>query len=372
MAKEQKDLETRQAEEEKELQLLEKSLDKEYGAGALKSGNTVVDVDTFPTDIVPFDISIGCGGMPVNRIMELYGIESAGKTTLALHIMAKCQQYFFEKKQRKGRVAFIDAEHALDPDWAEHIGLDMDSMRVNQPNSGEEALEIATTLAQSKLFDMIVVDSVAALLPKKMLEGEIGDANIGAQAQLMSRFMSRIKKPCYSNDVALIMLNQVREKIGVMFGNPETTPGGRALKFYSSIRVELRKAATVKDGKDGPGVGITTRFKFVKNKVGPAFTSGTFNIMNGKGKDGYKGIDTAEALLDAALERKIVTRSGSHYRLGDEILGNGRNNVAVFLRECPETFMDIKDKIYKEAFKHLETVPDDIQAELSEGFDEQE
>ncbi|HMA59971.1 MAG TPA: recombinase RecA, partial [Halanaerobiales bacterium] len=279
---------------------------------------------------LPLDIALGVGGIPKGRIIELYGNESSGKTTLGLHIIAEAQK-------QGGIAAFIDAEHALDPRYAENLGVNIDDLLISQPNNGEEALEIAEALVRSNAIDLVVIDSVAALVPKAELEGEMGDTHVGLQARLMSQAMRKLSGAISKSDTACIFINQIREKVGVMFGNPETTPGGRALKFYSSVRIELRRSQTIKDGDEI--IGSHARAKVVKNKVAAPFRKAEFDIMYGT------GISRTGCVLDMGEDTGIIDRAGSWYSYGDVRLGQGRENSKEFLKENEDILKEIEHKI---------------------------
>jgi|TARA_R110000751_G_scaffold23590_4_gene65171 recombination protein RecA len=327
------------------LEDLKNKIEKDHGAGAVMLGkNAIVDVDVFPTGIITVDSALGVGGIPRGRIIELYGPESSGKTTTALQIIASCQQFYFENKKRNGACAFIDAEHALDPNWADKIGVDMEHLLISQPDNGEQALTIVEAIAESGLVDLIVVDSVAALIPKKMLDGELGANTIGAQAQLMSKALNRLKSKCAKTATTVIFINQIRMKIGVMFGSPEDTPGGRALKFYSSVRMDVRKIGTLK--VDSTPVANRTRMKIVKNKVAAPFQEAEYEICFGKEERPTYGIDTFAAILDAASDEDVVTVKGSHYSFNGIKLGNGKVSALQYLEDNEIVAMEIKDKTY--------------------------
>ncbi len=330
-------------------------INRQYGDGAVMQGqNSIVAVDVFPTNIASIDIALGVGGMPIGRTLEIFGTESSGKTTTCLQIIAACQKHFFPKKERNGVVAFIDAEHALDPTWARKIGVDVDAMLISQPGSGEEALNICELMAKSGQVDLIVIDSVAALIPKAELEGDIGDSHIGAQARMMSQALRKLVGTAQKSQTTIIFINQIREKIGVMFGSPETTPGGRALKFYSSIRGQISKGSAVKDGDTT--VGFEPTIKFIKNKVAPPFTSAKYVICAGTPERPVFGIDLAASLIHVAKDHKVVARNGNHFKYGNQILGNGLAQASKFLRENPDMFEEIRQKTYSEAFGSTEPV----------------
>ncbi|MGB4178157.1 MAG: recombinase RecA [Halanaerobiales bacterium] len=320
------------SEKEQALEMAIKRIEKQFGQGSImKLGETTsLNIETIPTGALTLDIALGVGGVPRGRIIEIYGPESSGKTTLALHIIAEAQK-------RGGVAAFIDAEHALDPRYSENLGVDIDSLLISQPNNGEEALEIAEALVRSNAIDVIVIDSVAALVPKAEIDGEMGDTHVGLQARLMSQAMRKLSGAISKTKTICIFINQIREKVGIIFGNPETTPGGRALKFYSSVRLEIRRTQTIKDGDES--VGAHTTVKVVKNKVAPPFKQATFDIMYGT------GISASGCVLDMGVEMGIVDKAGSWYSYGDERLGQGRENAKKFLEENSDLMEEIELKI---------------------------
>src|SRR6516225_1213287 len=308
-------------------------IEKQFGKGAimqLGGDASAADVQGVSTGALSLDIALGGRGLPRGRIIEIFGPESSGKTTVALHAVANAQ--------RKGGVAaYIDAEHALDPAWAKRLGVDLEALLVSQPSSAEEALKIAEMLIKSNAVDIVVIDSVAALVPKAELEGEIGDAHVGIQARLMSQALRMLNPSVAKTRTCVVFINQIRQKIGVMFGNPETTSGGLALKFFSSCRLEVRKVTTVKDGEEV--VGSRVKVKVVKNKIAPPFRQAEFDLMH------TTGISREGDLIDLALEDKIITKSGSHHSYGDIKLGNGRENAKLFLRENPALMDEIEKKV---------------------------
>jgi recombination protein RecA len=309
------------------------SIEKEYGEGSImKLGERkeAMDVPAIATGALTLDEATGVGGVPRGRVTELFGPESSGKTTLALSTVAEAQK-------GGGIAAFIDVEHALDPEYAEVIGVDVDELYVSQPNTGEEALEITEKLVRSGALDLVVIDSVAALVPKAEIEGEMGDSHVGLQARLMSQAMRKLSGAISKSKTSCIFINQIREKIGVMYGNPETTPGGRALKFYSSLRLDIRQTDVLKDGSDSKGIKV--RVRCVKNKVASPFREGKFDIVYGK------GIDSEGCILDCAVERDIVERKGSWYSYGDTQLAQGRDNTLEYLKETPELMDEIEEKV---------------------------
>jgi len=316
----------------KAIELALSQVEKQFGKGSImKLGeNAKLNVEAISTGSIDLDIALGIGGVPRGRIVEIYGPESSGKTTVALHIIAEAQK-------NGGEAAFIDAEHALDPVYAKNLGVDINNLIVSQPDTGEQALEIAETLVRSGAIDVIVVDSVAALVPKAEIDGEMGDAHVGLQARLMSQALRKLAGAISKSKTTAIFINQLREKVGVMFGNPETTPGGRALKFYSSVRLEVRKVDNLKQGNDI--VGSRTRVKVVKNKVAPPFKMAEFDIMYGE------GISKEGSILDAAVNNDIVEKSGAWYSYGDIRIGQGRENAKQFLKENPALTAEIEAKI---------------------------
>jgi recombination protein RecA len=303
-------------------------IERQFGKGSVMRMNDHAQVTTgaVSSGSLALDLALGVGGLPRGRIVEIFGPESSGKTTLVYHVIAEAQR-------RGGICAFIDAEHAMDPQYARRIGVNIDELLVSQPDHGEQALEIAELLIRSGALDVVAVDSVAALTPKAEIEGEMGDSHVGLQARLMSQALRKLAGTLNRTDTICIFTNQLREKIGVMFGSPETTPGGRALKFYSSIRLDIRRIETLKEGVEA--IGNRVRVKVVKNKVAPPFKQAEFDIIYGS------GIPWEGTVLDAAIERKVVQKSGSHFSFEDERLGQGRQNAAAFLREHP----DVSDKI---------------------------
>ena len=307
-------------------------IEKQFGKGAImKLGDArAMDVEAIPTGSMMLDMALGIGGVPRGRIIEIYGPESSGKTTVALHIIAETQKM-------GGEVAFIDVEHALDPVYAKNLGVDIDSMLVSQPDSGEQALEIAEALARSGAIDCIVIDSVAAMVTKAEIDGEMGDTHVGQLARLMSQAMRKLTGVVSKSNTTCVFINQVREKIGVMYGNPETTPGGRALKFYASVRIEVRRGEQIKDG--GEVLGNRTKCKVVKNKVAPPFKECEFDIMYGK------GISRVGEVLDTAVDLGIVKKGGAWFSYEDYKLGQGRDNSKQFLLDHPDIMAEIESKI---------------------------
>ena len=312
--------------DEKKDQLLNdalKAIEKEYGKGSImKLGDrAAVSVDAIPSGSLALDKALGIGGYPKGRIIEIFGPESSGKTTLALHAIAECQK-------QGGRCAFIDAENAIDPVYAKHLGVDIDELILSQPDSGEQALDITELLIKSGAIDLVVVDSVAALVPQAELDGEMGDASVGLQARLMSKAMRKLAGVMNHSNTTAIFINQVREKVGVMFGNPETTPGGRALKFYSSVRLDVRRSETLKNGADA--YGNVTKIKVVKNKVAPPFKMATVNIIYGE------GISHSDELINLAVENDIIEKAGAWFSYEGEKIGQGINSVREYLKTHPE------------------------------------
>lgn len=305
---------------------------KTYGSGSIMrlGENNCMSVESIPTGSMSLDMALGVGGVPRGRIVELYGPESSGKTTVALHIIAEAQK-------QGGEVAFIDVEHALDPKYASALGVDIDSLLVSQPDSGEQALEIAEALVRSGAIDVIVIDSVAAMTTKAEIDGEMGDSHVGMLARLMSQAMRKLTSVIAKSNCVAVFINQIREKIGVMYGNPETTPGGRALKFYASIRMEVRKGEPIKDGSDI--IGARTKVKVVKNKVAPPFKSCEFDIIYGK------GISRSAEVLDMAIELDIINKSGSWFSYEGNKLGQGRENVKEILLGNAEMMKEVEEKI---------------------------
>lgn len=309
-----------------------KQIEKQFGKGSImKLGEqTDTKVSTIPSGSLALDIALGVGGYPRGRVIEIYGPESSGKTTVALHAIAEAQA-------RGGTAAFIDAEHALDPVYAQKLGVNIDELLLSQPDTGEQALEIAEALVRSGAIEILVIDSVAALVPKAEIEGEMGDSHVGLQARLMSQALRKLSGAINKSKTIAIFINQIREKVGVMFGNPETTPGGRALKFYSSVRLEVRRAEQLKQGQDV--VGNKTRIKIVKNKVAPPFRTAEVDIMYGE------GISREGEIIDMGSELDIIQKSGSWYSYNDERLGQGRENAKLFLKENEDLRSEIMFKI---------------------------
>ncbi|MDP9728916.1 recombinase RecA [Alicyclobacillus tolerans] len=330
-----------------------KQIEKQFGKGSimkLGEASASMNVETIPTGSIALDIALGVGGLPRGRIIEIYGPESSGKTTVALHAVAEVQK-------RGGQAAYIDAEHALDPIYASKLGVDIDEMLISQPDTGEQALEIAEALVRSGAVDIVVVDSVAALVPKNELEGDMGDSHVGLQARLMSQALRKLAGAISKSKTICIFINQIREKVGVMFGNPETTTGGRALKFYASVRLEIRRAESLKQGNDI--VGSRTRIKVVKNKVAPPFKQVDVDIMFGE------GISREGSLIDLATELEIIQKSGAWYSYGDERIGQGRENAKQYLKEHPDVAESIEMKIREhfqvgQSAQLFQSVTDDV------------
>ncbi|NLY44229.1 MAG: recombinase RecA [Clostridiaceae bacterium] len=319
-------------EKKKALEMALNQIEKQFGKGAvMRLGETThLNLEYIPTGALSLDIALGLGGVPRGRIVEIFGPESSGKTTVALHVIAEAQK-------AGGEAAFIDAEHALDPAYAKKLGVNIENLIVSQPDTGEQALEIAEALVRSGAIDVIVIDSVAALVPKAEIDGEMGDSHVGLQARLMSQAMRKLSGVISKSKTTAIFINQLREKVGVMFGNPETTPGGRALKFYASIRLDVRKVETLKQGNEV--IGNRTRVKVVKNKVAPPFKEAEFDIIYGE------GISKEGNILDIGVNIDIISKSGSWYSYGDIRLGQGRENAKNFLKENPDIAIEIEKKI---------------------------
>jgi len=328
----------------KALELSISQIDRQFGKGSImRLGDdhpTLMD-NVISTGALSLDVALGIGGVPRGRIIEIFGPESSGKTTLALHIVAEAQKL-------DGYAAFIDAEHALDPEYSKRLGVNTEELLVSQPDSGEQALEITETLVRSSALDVIVIDSVAALVPRVELEGEMGDTHVGLQARLMSQALRKLTGTVSRSNTCVVFVNQIREKIGVMYGNPETTPGGRALKFYTSIRMEIRRIATIKDGTES--VGNRTRVKVVKNKVAPPFKMTEFDIMYGR------GISFEGDILDLAVKGDIIEKMGSWFSYGDLKIGQGRENAKLYLKENPKELKKVISKV--KAFMGLDNQGD--------------
>ena len=336
MAVEKKKPEAPLSDKKKALETAISQIEKNFGKGTVMrlGDRPEMNVEAIPTGSLALDAALGIGGVPKGRIIEIYGPESSGKTTLALHIVAQAQK-------RGGEVAFVDAEHALDPDYAARIGVDIDSMLVSQPDTGEQALEITDALVRSGAVDVVVVDSVAALTPRAEIEGEMGDTFVGLQARLMSQALRKLAGNISKTNCVVIFINQLRMKIGVMYGNPETTTGGNALKFYASVRIDIRRTEAIKNGTEI--VGNRTRAKIVKNKVAPPFKEAIFDIMYGE------GISKWGELVDLAVLLDLINKSGSWFSIGDERIGQGRDNAKLYLQEHP----DVADRIEQEVRENM-------------------
>ena len=335
-----------ETEKGKALDAAVKQIEKDFGKGSLMklgAASAKMNIETIPTGALSLDIALGVGGIPRGRIIEIYGPESSGKTTVALHMIAEAQK-------RGGYAAFIDAEHALDPEYARHLGVDIDNLLISQPDTGEQALEICDALVRSGAIDIIVIDSVAALVPKAEIEGDMGDSHVGLQARLMSQALRKLTGMISNSRTATVFINQIREKVGVMFGNTETTTGGRALKFYSTVRMDVRRIESLKSGNDI--IGNRTRVKVVKNKVAPPFKQAEFDIMYGE------GISHEGCLVDLGVLYNIVGKSGAWYSYGDERIGQGRENTKEFLKNHPEMAFEIENRIREAAgLTALEAAP---------------
>ncbi|MFZ5986750.1 MAG: recombinase RecA [Bacillota bacterium] len=347
-------------EKKKALEMALGQIEKQFGKGAImKLGeNTHMNIETIPTGALGLDIALGVGGVPRGRVVEIFGPESSGKTTVALHMIAEAQK-------AGGEAAFIDAEHALDPVYAKNLGVNIDNLIVAQPDTGEQALEIAEALVRSGAIDIIVIDSVAALVPKAEIDGEMGDSHVGLQARLMSQALRKLSGVINKSKTTAVFINQLREKVGIMFGNPETTPGGRALKFYSSVRLDVRRIESIKQGNEI--IGNRTKVKVVKNKVAPPFKEAEFDIIYGQ------GISKEGNVLDVAVNLDIVNKSGAWFSYNGQKVGQGRENAKQFLKENPEMLKEIESKIrenYNQAFlksidAHIED-DDDLDVDLED------
>ena len=326
----------RTPERDKALDMALAQIDKQFGKGSIMrmGEKTTMGIEAVPTGALSLDIALGVGGVPRGRVVEIYGPESSGKSTLAMHIVAEAQR-------NGGICAYVDAEHAMDPIYARAIGVDIDQLLISQPDTGEQALEIADMLVRSGALDIVVIDSVAALTPRAEIEGEMGDTHVGLQARLMSQALRKLTANLNKSNTIAIFINQLREKIGVMFGSPETTPGGRALKFYSSVRLDIRRIESIKDGAEV--VGSRTRVKVVKNKVAPPFKQAEFDIMYGK------GISREGSVLDLAVELGVVKKSGAWFTYDGEQMGQGRENAKNFLIENPEIMVELSEKVKQKA-----------------------
>ncbi|MBQ3664354.1 MAG: recombinase RecA [Clostridia bacterium] len=337
-------------EKEKALEMALNQIEKQFGKGTimkLGDAGARIAVSVIPTGCIQLDYALGVGGVPRGRIIEVFGPESSGKTTIALHIIAQAQK-------AGGTAAFIDAEHALDPVYAGNLGVNVDDLYVSQPDTGEQALEITETLVRSGAIDVIVIDSVAALVPKAEIEGEMGDSHVGLQARLMSQALRKLTGAISKSNTVVIFINQLREKVGVMFGNPETTTGGRALKFYSSVRMDVRRIDTIKNGADP--VGSRTRVKIVKNKVAPPFKTAEFDMLYGQ------GISREGSLLDLATDKGIISKTGSWFSYGDMRIGQGRENARAFLKDNPEVASEIEKTLRSVLDQEREKAAEDAAA----------
>lgn len=351
-------------ERQKALEAALGQIEKQFGKGSvMKLGEfKAMNVEAIPTGALSLDIALGIGGIPKGRIIEVYGPESSGKTTLALHMIAEAQK-------QGGEAAFIDAEHALDPVYAKHLGVDIDNLIVSQPDTGEQALEIAEALVRSGAIDIIVVDSVAALVPKAEIDGDMGDAHVGLQARLMSQALRKLAGVINKSNSVIVFINQLREKVGIMFGNPETTPGGRALKFYASVRMDIRKIENIK--QDGDVVGNRVRVKLVKNKVAPPFREAEFDIVYGK------GISKSGNILDLGINLGLIDKSGSWFGYNGNRIGQGRENAKKFLEDNPEIMKEVEEKIrnnFNQAFEQSlgEEIVDEEQDTEPDDFDDED
>ena len=324
----------KQSDRDKNIEMAMSQIERQFGKGAImRMGDEEIhNIDSIPTGALSLDLALGIGGVPRGRIVEIYGPESSGKTTLALHIVAEAQR-------NGGLAAFIDAEHALDPVYSRALGVDVDEMLISQPDTGEQALEITDMLIRSGALDVVVIDSVAALVPRAELEGDMGDTHVGLQARLMSQALRKLAGTINRSQTTVIFINQLREKIGVMFGSPETTPGGRALKFYASVRIDIRRIEAIKSGTDN--VGNRVRAKIAKNKVAPPFRLAEFDIMFGE------GISREGSLLDVAVEEGIVRKAGAWYTYDGDQLGQGREKAKQFLKENPELSVQLQDQVLR-------------------------
>jgi len=324
----------KQSERDKNLEIAMSQIERQFGKGAIMRLGTdeVRKIASIPTGALSLDLALGIGGVPRGRVVEIYGPESSGKTSLALHIVAEAQR-------NGGTAAFIDAEHALDPVYARAIGVDIDELLISQPDTGEQALEIVDMLIRSGALDVVVIDSVAALVPRAELEGDMGDTHVGLQARLMSQALRKLAGSINRSDTTAIFINQIREKIGVMFGSPETTPGGRALKFYASVRMDIRRIEAIKVGTEN--IGNKVRVKVVKNKVAPPFRLAEFDIMFGE------GISREGSLIDVAVEHNIVRKAGAWYTYDGDQLGQGREKAKGYLRDNPELAMQLQDQVLR-------------------------
>ena len=335
----------------KALEMAMRQIEKDFGKGSimkLGEASAKMNLEVIPSGTLSLDIALGTGGIPRGRVIEIYGPESSGKTTVALHMIAEAQKL-------GGFAAFIDAEHALDPEYAKRLGVDIDNLLISQPDNGEQALEIADALVRSGAIDIIVVDSVAALVPRAEIEGDMGDSHVGLQARLMSQALRKLTGIISKSHTSMIFINQIREKVGVMFGNPETTTGGRALKFYASVRMEVRRIEQIKNGNDI--IGNRTRIKVVKNKIAPPFKQAEFDIMYGY------GVSREGCLVDLGAQYDIIAKSGAWYSYKEQRLGQGKENVKEFFKQNPELAAEIEAKIRAEAFEPAPTAKDVVEVE---------
>ena len=358
--KQEEVLDTQQAEKLKALEHALADLDKQFGKGSvMKLGSDAIsqNIPVISTGCLTLDAALGVGGIPRGRVVEIYGPESSGKTTVALHIVAEAQK-------AGGIAAFVDAEHALDPMYAKKLGVNIDELYVSQPDTGEQALEIAEALVRSGALDVVVIDSVAALVPKAEIDGEMGDSFVGLQARLMSQALRKLTGIISKTGCVAVFINQLREKVGVMYGNPETTPGGRALKFYSSVRLDVRKGEALKNGSDV--VGNRTKVKVVKNKVAPPFRTAEFDIIYGE------GISAEGTLLDMAVERDIIHKSGAFFSYKDQKLAQGRDNCRTYLKQHPELYAEIDAILRAELFAPKDATPEDAAAFAAQADEEED
>ena len=345
------------AEKNKALDAALKQIEKDFGKGSimkLGAASAKMNIETIPTGALSLDIALGVGGIPRGRIIEIYGPESSGKTTVALHMIAEAQK-------RGGYAAFIDAEHALDPEYARHLGVDIDNLLISQPDTGEQALEICDALVRSGAIDIIVIDSVAALVPKAEIEGDMGDSHVGLQARLMSQALRKLTGVIAKSRTATVFINQIREKVGVMFGNPEVTTGGRALKFYSTIRMDVRRVESLKSGNDI--IGNHTRVKVVKNKIAAPFKQAEFQILYGEGINFYG------ELVDLGVKEKLIEKAGAWYSYKGEKIGQGKANATAWLKDNPETAKEIEKKVRELLLSNPNSTPD-FSVDDSEGVAE--
>ena len=343
-------------EKQKALEMALSQIEKQCGKGSImKLGDAAskITVSTIPSGCLELDFALGVGGLPRGRMIEIFGPESSGKTTIALHAIAEAQKL-------GGTAAFIDAEHALDPVYAKNLGVDVDELYVSQPDTGEQALEITEALVRSGAIDIVVIDSVAALVPKAEIEGDMGDSHMGLQARLMSQALRKLAGVVSKTNTVIIFINQLRDKLGVMFGNPETTTGGKALKFYASIRLDVRKIDTIKNG--GDIIGNRTRIKVVKNKVAPPFKTAEFDIIYGE------GVSRESSVLDMAIAHKVIEKSGAWYSYGDMRMAQGRDNARLFLKDNKELCAEIEEKLRKE-FEKAEVEPEQSEEKKEEKED---